>query len=207
MNYAQEKTQAYRIMLAASTLFEHHPYETITLADVSIVTDVSIDEARTVFGTMHALGTEILTYEGNSMRAAQARANESACDPLEQLFLAFRFVGENLAEDSIVRAGVRIAGESHHCFPERNINPFRTWQRFITSKLEMIAPGGRYGDVNLDETAWLLTAAGLGTKDLLAFTKDWDSAPSLLERIARQALMNLNFQRPSRAEMERESDE
>ena len=115
--------------------------------------------------------------------------------PLERLRLAFRYVGENLERDVCVRAGVRIAGESHHCFPERNINPFRTWQRFASNALHEADTAGevRQG-VSIEDTAWILTAAGLGTKDLLAFTGEWHRAPDLLERAAVQLTSSIRWE-------------
>ena len=116
-------------------------------------------------------GTAILTYEGSTMRAAQQRAAETTAAPLERLQLAFRLVGRNLAHDSIARAGIRIAAEAADCFPERKINPFRTWEKFVLRNLEEAQNLGHLRpDADINSVAWLFVAAGMGTKDLLGFT-------------------------------------
>ncbi len=182
-----------KILAAAGELLSAQPYDTVSMPDIVEASGLGDADVLDVFDSMHDIGAAVLDHEGNSMRAAQRRAALEEENPVARLCLTFRLVGENLATDVLVRAGIRIAGESHHRFPERKINPFRTWHGFIASSLQEAV--GR--DVlsrepsTIDDTAWLLTAAGLGTKDLLMFTGDWDKAPMLLERTARQALRGL----------------
>lgn len=184
-----------RIMRASAEILERRPYETVTLLEVAEVARLDAADVGDYFESMHELGSAILTHEGDSMRTAQRRAHGDAQDALDGLRLAFRYVGENLANDSIVRAGIRIASESHHCFPERNINPFRTWRGFIATVFDDArADGSIQHDASVDDAAWLLTAAGLGTKDLLSFTQDWREAPELLERVANQVIRVLRTQ-------------
>lgn len=182
-----------RVLNAAAAVLETKPFETVTLKHICREIEPSGESAPDLAGySMQALGAEILTLEGDSMRQAMSRASRDAQDPLDRLRLAFRYVGEHLAEQSIVRAGVRIAGESYHCFPERKIDPFRTWRRFIIKALReaqdsaTILPG-----TNIDDVAWILTASGLGTKDLLFFTGEWNRAPALLESTAVQVASSI----------------
>lgn len=178
-----------RVLHAAAEILQHRPFETVTLAHVSEAVDLDEVVVRAIYGSMHELGSAILAHEGESMRNAQRRAQRDAQEPLERLRIAFRYTGDNLAEDVMVRAGIRIAGESHHCFPERNISPFRTWRSFISAALDdALAAGAIRPDVSVEDAAWLLTAAGLGTKDLLSFTNDWQAAPALLEQVAVQVI-------------------
>lgn len=196
-----ETSPRMRVMRAAADILENLPYETVTLGDIADLSGLDAVDIEDIFGSMHELGSAILTYEGESMRAAQRLALDEARDALDRLRLAFRYVGENLANDSIVRAGVRIAGESHHRFPERKINPFRTWRGFITSVLDDAREEGSIQqDAVSGDAAWLLTAAGLGTKDLLTFTRDWREAPALLERVADQVIHILRAETPARNE-------
>jgi len=180
------------IIASGSRLLAKRPFETVTSRDIAAAASISESDFSKCFSSMHDLGAAILTYEGSSMRAAQKKATAMADTPLDRLILAFRFVGENLAVDSTVRAGIRIAGESHHCFPERQIDPFRTWQSFILAVLaEADAHGSLRKGSDYEGTAWLLTAAGLGTKDLLMFTEAWHDAPQLLEQCARLTISTI----------------
>lgn len=171
------------VLKACAGVLATQPYSAVSLPMLTQQAGLQGNELTRVFESMHSIGTAILTYEGNSMRTAQRQASLQASTPLNRLQLAFRLVGENLANDVIVRAGIRIAAESHRYFPERNINPFRTWQGFVSSAiLDAQSAGEIRDDSNIDEIAWLITAAGLGTKDLLEFTGRWEDAPKLLER-------------------------
>ena len=177
------------LLAPSAALLASRPFETISIADVADAVGCSTDDIVAAFGSMHGLGAAVLTHEGSSMRDAQRRAAKREPDPLLRIPLVFRLVGENLANDVVVRAGIRIAGESHHCFPGRRINPFRTWRAFLTSLLsDAITNESLSSDTDIEGTAWLITAAGLGTKDLLMFTGGWHEAPALLERCARLAL-------------------
>lgn len=132
--------------------------------------------------------------------------------PLERLQLAFRLVGRNLARDPIARAGIRIAAEAANCFPERKINPFRTWEMFVLRNLEEARTLGHLRpDVDIYSAAWLFVAAGMGTKDLLGFTGEWADAEERLSTIAEIAIDSLrarNDTSPTRADIENgEQDE
>jgi AcrR family transcriptional regulator len=181
------------LLVTGARLLEARPYETVTLRMVAKAADVEDGDATREFETLHALGSAILTAEGKSMRDAQTRAEREVHAPLARLQRTFRLVGDNLACSGVVRAGVRIAAESAHCFPERDINPFRTWENFITKVLvEAREAGLLWDNVILSDTAWLLTAAGIGTKDLLFFTGEWESAPVRLESIAAQVVATIS---------------
>lgn len=182
---AHENQEKEHIVLVASALLASQPFEITTLAAVATTAALPLESVAVLFPTMHELGVEILTREGASMRQAQHVATQNTADPLARLKEAFRLVGENLATEPVVRAGVRIAAESSHCFPERKINPFRTWDRFVSSNLAEAAAADmvRTG-VNVADASWLLVAAGIGTKDLLAFTATWNEAPRRLEQMA-----------------------
>ncbi|MGO2944082.1 MAG: hypothetical protein ACTIDO_17520 [Brevibacterium aurantiacum] len=165
------------------------PYQIVTLKKVADASDLPLETLERMFPTMHSLGTAILTYEGTTMRAAQQCAQETTSDPLARLQLAFQLVGRNLARDPIVRAGIRIAAEAADCFPERHINPFRTWEKFVLRNLEEAQSLGQLRpDTDIGSVAWLFVAAGMGTKDLLGFTGDWTEAEERLSTIAKIAI-------------------
>ncbi|WP_346035208.1 hypothetical protein [Brevibacterium picturae] len=134
---------------------------------------------------MKTLGAAILTYEGAAMREAHRLAASQYPHPLERVEASFRLVGDRLASDVIVRAGIRIAAEAASCFPERNIDPFRTWKAFVVGALEESVAEGEIRDgVRIEAAARVLVSAGMGTKDLLTFTNDWDSAGERLAEVA-----------------------
>ncbi|PCC16878.1 hypothetical protein [Brevibacterium aurantiacum] len=174
--------------LAADALTSQ-PYQTLTLEKVAEVVDLPYQVLAGRYATMHSLGSAILTHEGSTMRAAQQRAEETTAAPLERLQLAFRLVGRNLACDPIARAGIRIAAEAADCFPERKINPFRTWERFVLRNLEEARSLGHLRPgADINSVAWLFVAAGMGTKDLLGFTGEWSDAEEKLSTVAAIAI-------------------
>ncbi|WP_156524748.1 hypothetical protein [Paenarthrobacter nicotinovorans] len=110
------------------------------------------------------------------MREAQRASAFLADDnPLDALRATFHAVGLNIETQPLVRAGIRIAAESHEMFPERKIDPYRTWEGFVTGRLilaqerGMLKPG-----VDVAEVSWLLVSAGLGTKELMRIQTSLD---------------------------------
>lgn len=183
------------ILEQAAGLLAAVPYQTVTLEAVADELNISMDELLHHFPSMHSLGSAILTHEGATMRKAQQRAEEETPDPLVRLHLAFRLVGRNLAVDPIVRAGIRIAAEAAPWFPERNINPFRTWEAFVTRNLDEANDAGLLkAGTDIASASWLYVAAGMGTKDLLAFTGDWPSAEDKLATISKIVIESIRQQ-------------
>ncbi|GMA23290.1 hypothetical protein GCM10025864_10490 [Luteimicrobium album] len=176
---------AARVVAAAAGLFAERPYAEVRLDDVADTAGLTVDEVVARVGDLHAVASAVLTAEGGSMRAAMAAARERSDDPLDVLATTFRLVGENMASRVEVRAGMRLAAESHRHFPERRIDPYRTWRAFVVGQLtEATKRGLLRPGVDVDEVAWLLVSGGMGTKGLLEFRGAWDEAPRRLAGIA-----------------------
>ena len=176
----------HRLLQVGAEVLARRPYETVNLSQIASKLACPTAAVIAEFPTMHALGSEILNLEGSSMRQAMSEADGMSLDALERLCVTFRLVGRNLGTNLIVRAGIRIAAESAHMFPERRINPFRTWEHFVSSSLNEAAECGLLrSDIQIGEATWLLVAVGMGTKDLLQFTGNWADAEVKLEGAAR----------------------
>jgi hypothetical protein len=110
-------------------------------------------------------------------------------DPLDRIRLAFRSIGEVLANDVIVRAGTNIAAEARYAFPERRLDPSRTWEQFVSAELEQaLAQRLVAHPLNAQATATLIVAAGLGTRDVLAIDNAWGDAPGRFESMIESIL-------------------
>ena len=180
---------AAAVVRAAATVFAARPYAEVRLEDVADAAGLTVEDVVARVGDLHDVGAAVLTAEGGSMRAAMAAARAASDDPLEVLATSFRLVGENLATRVEVRAGVRLAAESHHHFPERRIDPYRTWRAFVLAQLtEADARGLLRPGVDVEAVAWLLVSAGMGTKGLLEFRDAWDEAPGRLGGVATTVL-------------------
>lgn len=174
--------------VAASRL-ARAPFAGVTIEDVAADAGLPLPYVRTLFADMHDIGAVVLDHERASMRAVQERVSRDASDALEQLVLSFRLVGENLANDVVVRAGVRLASESREHFPERRLDPFRTWEAFVTAQLTRARDAGLLKKrVDIADMVWIVVAAGMGTKDLVAFQGAWDQAPARLEAVVRNVV-------------------
>lgn len=141
---------------------------------------------------VRALVNRILDAESESMRDVKDGVDTGANDPLARVVMAFRAVGENLATDTVVRAGVVIASRWGHSLPERRIDPFRTWEVFIGASLREAQQRGLLRrDLDVADMTWVVVAAGLGAKELIAFRSAWAEAADILERTVIQALLPL----------------
>lgn len=182
-----------QILLAAGRLLAERPFAASQLFDVASAAGLSLDVVRSLFPRMTDLGNAILDHERASMHLVQRRVSAIA-RPSERVIAAFRLVGENLADDVLVRAGVRIAGESRAMFPSRRLDPFKTWETFIRTQLEAERASGARLAIDIEQATRLLVAAGMGAKELVAFSGDWRAAPAALETTASD-LLNLIVER------------
>jgi hypothetical protein len=134
----------------------------------------------------------ILDIESASMRRIKDVIASERSDPLDKIVTAFRMVGDNLARDTHIRAGVVIASRWSRAFPDRRIDPFRTWESFIAEALQESRRLGRIRqDIDIVEASWVVVAAGIGAKELIAFRDTWADAGSILERTARSTIAPL----------------
>ncbi|MBF0816244.1 hypothetical protein [Microbacterium paludicola] len=182
-----ESTPRMAVLTAGADLLARHPLNSVQLSDVAKAADVTLEEVANDYPSIRRLAADVLDHERASMRDVQRRA-ELEHSPVRRIVAAFRLVGENLAADIVVRAGVRIASESREQFPDRRIDPFQTWQSFVRGQLEEELAAGRRLAIGIERGTWLIVASGMGTKDLIAFSGDWDSAPEMLAQTASDIL-------------------
>lgn len=188
MNRSPNTPVVTDLITAAATVLSDRPFATVSLEDIAEAAGTSVPVLSDSAGDLRMIASQILTYEGGSMRAAQAKV-KSEPNPLQRLIRVFRIVGENLRDDIIVRAGVRLANESYSLFPERNINPGRTWASFLTTvfeeaeELNLLRAG-----ITPRAMIQVSTAVGLGTKDLIYFSNAWSSAPVRFEEAGVQLI-------------------
>jgi len=162
------------------------PFAAVSLADLADAAGVSATEIEGYFSDMTSVGDAILDRERSSMRDVIARLHVETVNPSQKIVRAFELVGVNLRSDPVVRAGVRIAAESRHDFPHRRLDPFATWQTFVVELLEAaVSAGELHVSAGLDQAARVLVAAGMGTKDLIAFRGTWETAPAQMASTAR----------------------
>jgi AcrR family transcriptional regulator len=178
-----------RILRAAANLICEKHYMALTLEEVACSARMPVRSVQAVFPNMHAAGAAILNHERETMLTAQARVHALGADPLDRIRLAFRSIGEVLANDVIVRAGTNIAAEARYAFPERRLDPSRTWEQFVSAELEQaLAQRLVAHPLNAQATATLIVAAGLGTRDVLAIDNAWGDAPGRFESMIESIL-------------------
>lgn len=158
------------ILEAAAREFASRPYGSVSLEDVADTAELPVELVTQTFPTIRDAAVAVLNAEGASMREAQRVAGTEYSNPLEVLRRTFEIVGRNMTESIVVRAGMRIAAESRDQFPERKIDPYRTWRDFIIAQLALAEQLGMLrSGLDLEQVAWTLVAAGIGTKELAAF--------------------------------------
>ena len=170
------------ILRVAAQRLASIPLSLVTLEEIASDAGLPLTTVAEYFPSVRAVGAGILDHERESMRAAQEAAFAATSAPLARLILVFRAVGENLANDIVVRAGVRIAAESRHLFPERRLDPFLTWEKFVTAQLtEAHSRRVLRAGVDIPESVRIIVAAGMGTKELISFRDAWPEAPERFE--------------------------
>jgi len=172
-----------RIMEAAAVILVDNAYADVTFSSIAEHAGMGPEALAAVFPSMRDIASAILDEEGRSMRQAQRDSASLANEyPLDALRATFHAVGLNIETQPMVRAGIRIAAESHEMFPERRIDPYRTWGEFVTGQLVsaeergMLKPG-----VDITAISWILVSAGMGTKELMRFQNTLDQISKRLD--------------------------
>ncbi|WP_116241493.1 hypothetical protein [Microbacterium bovistercoris] len=157
------------------------PYSAASLEGFSLTSSISKGEVVEAFDDVHSLGTAILDHERMALHAVQDRIMRSTGTPLEKLRVGFAATGALLADDVVVRAAFRLAMESREAFPERRLDPFRTWRGFVGERLAEAEHAGllRTG-LDLLGVGELLVTAGMGIRDLIFMHGLWDEAEERL---------------------------
>lgn len=168
-------------LTVASELLAEAPFSRVTLEQVR--DRIGGEPAHGVSQgiTMRDIASQILDYERQFMKTIQGEA-ASQSDPIGRILTAFRLVGAHLDTDIIVRAGVRLASESREYFPERRLDPYSAWEKFIVNQVE-IARVEKRMRLTVDSAALsrLIVHAGIGTKDFIFTHKTWSEASHELE--------------------------
>ncbi|GAA1370173.1 TetR/AcrR family transcriptional regulator [Brevibacterium luteolum] len=177
------------VLHAAADLFVEHSFPEVSMPDIATHAGVSLQAVLSAFPTVHDIGSAILDHERSRMHAIQNDIAQQDVPALEAIPLAFRLVGENLADDPIVRAGVCLASGARRFFPERRLDPFRTWRSYLSVLLETAREHGKLRDhVESREAAWLIVTAGMGTMDYCRTKNLWHEAPNELSQTARSMI-------------------
>ena len=180
------------ILSAAASLLVDMPLADVALSDVARVLPAPLQEVNRYFGSVVDIGAALLNAEGDSMREAQRAGASAGSDPLAVLQSTFHAVAVNISSQPIVRAGIRIAQESRRFYPERRIDPFRTWKAFVVGQLELAKSEGRLrSGVDCESAAWLIVSSGLGAKELVAFSGRWSELPEIMGKTVEQIVLLL----------------
>lgn len=190
------------ILRAAAVQLARDSFVGVRYEDIVQDAGIGLSEAHAVFADTADIANAILDHERASMRTAMAEIISQPISPLQKIVRAFEAVGENCAHDMLVRAGVRLAAESRQYFPHRRLDPFETWRGFVRSQLMHARGDGTLRNVDIEDTVWVLVAAGMGAKDLIAFNGSWGEAGAQMAATAR-TLVNLITVTPSRESIPR----
>ncbi len=165
------------LLSAGATLLAEKPLVEVDLPGVASVAGVTVQQLRRVYPSVADLSVDVLDHERASMRAAIQALLESDASSLQKVVDAFEMVGRNCANDIVVRAGVRLAAESRHHFPDRALNPFETWHRFVVGQLLQARHEGSVAcELDIDSVASVIVMAGLGTRDQIQTRGSWSDA-------------------------------
>lgn len=173
------------LVRTAADLFLEKPYLTVDVADVAVRAGIRAEHALSLFPDTHAVATAVLDLERAGMREVRTVVEHHPGPVVELIPMALRMVGENLAQNLVIRAGVTLAAEARRHFPERPLDPFRTWMAFLGQQLGLAQEQGELCDgVDLEAAAWLITSSGMGTMDFVRTRGLWSEAPNLLWQTA-----------------------
>lgn len=183
MNVGEVTTE--HVLRAAARHFVARPFVEVSMTDITDDLRADLSIVARIFSDTHAMAAAVLDHERKSMHGVQHTIAQSSGSYLDRILQAFHAVGENLAHEVIVRAGVCLAAGSRHYFPERRLDPFGTWLSSIEDLLRSARAAGELRrDVHPESAAWTIVAAGMGTMDFARTQNRWSEVQRRLEQTA-----------------------
>ena len=160
------------------------PLHHLTLPGLARASGVPEAQVRQHFASVRDVGAAALDHERSAMAAIQHHVQQSGQGPLDQIASAFHLVGVGLQRDVLMRAGVRLALESKAAFPERRLEPRRTWEGFLGERLDRARQLGLLlCDVDVQ--------AALQVRDSLVRYQTWSSAAAQMGQVGQRLLLSL----------------
>lgn len=172
------------ILMGAARVFARVTYAEARYRDVAEESGASEGSLYFHFRGKADLAKAVLGEQQDRMTAVLVRTEAEAGTGLSILLRLMRNLGELIARDEVVQAGIRLAGQ-----PSSEVNieasePYMEWVRIARSLIERgVADGSIRDDADIDLYAELFNTVFVGSQVMSGLEDQWVSLPQRITRL------------------------
>ncbi len=173
------------ILVGAARVFARVTYAEARYRDVAEESGASEGSLYFHFRSKADLARAVLSEQQERMTAVLSRTETEAGSGRSILIRLMANLGELIASDEIVQAGIRLAGQpSSEVTTEAN-EPYVEWIRIARSLVNRgVADGSIRHDIDVDLYAELFNTIFVGSQVLSGLEDQWASLPQRIKRLA-----------------------
>lgn len=172
------------LLAGAARVFARVTYAEARYRDVADESGVSEGALYFHFRSKSDLARAVLNAQQERMTGVLARTEVEAGTGLSILLRLMVRLGDLIAQDEIVQAGIRLAGQPSSEVHTEASEPYVEWIRIARSLMERgVADGSIRADVDVDLYAELFNTVFVGSQVLSGLEDQWVSLPQRITRL------------------------
>lgn len=173
------------ILSGAARVFSRVTYAEARYRDVAVESGASEGALYFHFRSKADLASAVLDGQQERMTAVLVDAETQAGSGLQILLRLVANLGDLIAHDEVVQAGIRLAGQPSSEVVSEASEPYTEWVRIARALIDRgIADGSIRSDIDPDLYAELLNTVFVGSQVLSGLEDQWASLPQRLKRLA-----------------------
>ena len=175
------------LLASAAVVFAEKEYEGARLKDISEHAGISLGSLYFHFGNKDDVARAVLEHQRSRMQEVFEQVAKESESALARFFNARERIGQLMAEDPIVQAGIRLRQSTSEELRALAQEPDEEWARKTESMVqEAIDAGELSSEIDAAATAELLNELYVGAQILAGIQDSWKSLPA---RLARQRVV------------------
>ncbi|MFJ2551757.1 ScbR family autoregulator-binding transcription factor [Microbacterium sp. NPDC087591] len=172
------------LLSGAARVFARATYAEARYRDVAVESGVSEGALYFHFRSKADLARAVLDEQQERMTSVLVRVEEERGTGRAQLLRLMRDLGELIARDEVVQAGIRLAGQPSSEVTTEASEPYLEWVRVTRTFLERgLEDGSVRSDVDIDLFAELFNTVFVGSQVLSGLEDGWKSLPQRMQRL------------------------
>lgn len=170
------------LLAGAAAVFSRLSYGEARTRDIAVESGISEGSLYFHFGTKADIAIAVLDLQQERMTAVLSEVQGGEGASLTKLITLLSRLAELIAEDQIVQAGIKLAGQPSPDIADAANTPYVEWVQIVRTLLvEGVADGSVRPEIDVEREAQHVNAVFVGAQVLSGLADSWASFP---ERIA-----------------------
>ncbi len=182
------------LLEAAGRVFARKHYDTARLKDISDEAGISLGSLYFHFGNKDDVARAVLEQQQDRMTEVLTATLTRPGTSLDRLCGLMEGLGNLIANDTLVQAGIRLVSSLPEGLAEVGRSPYSEWVKIADALLrEGVKDGSIRSDVDLAAAATFINEVFVGAQVLSGIESAWSSLPGrirLTQAFVRQLLTN-----------------